>query len=409
MRSLINRMMCVMWCVLCIAVLPTPLCGEEKQEAGSFRRLLPYKTYARLTPVQVARFAGEDRNVDLLFDGRYEGPERAPDREVRFGDRTYRIARALRFENDIVGFIPAGHADSIITAENLQAGQMVSVFGFIIGRRRADNFVLVERLLTGDEEQPLPLPGYELRLRGPGGSAMTIDKEGSYSFEFPCRYERDETEKVTVAVTAVSAEEFGQRMAEMARDDDAEEVEVEDRPDETMPRRRYTRYDALTVYRAIGEERRLVAGFTDGFRRREGRFPSEVRDPDGRRVRIGGAFLTATGIFCLAPERSEELISRLDLLLPDMPVSVRGVTMSIMGGERLFLVDELSLPGLVEPPEPDFVWIVSVVSGEDRPSMFYREGRYRLQFPCSFDDRREEVMEAELSKVLVVEMETDGS
>ncbi len=386
----------------------SPAADEENGEEVR-RRFLPNKPYLQLDASQVTSLARDGRQVDVRFGTEFVSRTRVPsgDRQVEVRGNTYNISHAVRFQNDILGLIPSGHDDTIARAADLRSGQLVTVYGIVMRRRAGDNYFLIERLLTR-EDRIRPEAGYLLRLRGTRGTVKSISAPGEYSLEFPCRYEPGAVETVRVSVTAVSRRELDRRLADiLGATNDSEEAEQEgiDESEDVLPEREYTFYRPAFIYEAIGRGESLDAWFTGTFRRRVRNFPAGVTDYEGRRIRIGGAFETGPGpIVCLVPARNEEQLQKLNFLLPDMDVRVRGTTLRTIGGDRLFLADELDVPGLIEPPEPDHHWIVTVRPGSDRPLVFYREGRYILRFSCRQHGEREEVLGAELLQRQIIEM-----
>ncbi len=374
-------------------------------------RTIPHKNYFKLTSRQINRLAEERREVGVKLEGRFNSTESPPARNVRVQDVSYNIARAVRLAGNLVCLVPEDHIDSLALADELERDQEVTVYGIILGRRGGDTYIVSERIIDPGAAEGVQRPqaGYELTLESSQRDSLLVNSSGEHTFEFECRNQRGETEKLRVLVTEVTRQEFDRRMEQLSAEDDAEEVEADEQPEVQVEiERTYSRYEPVAVYRAIGEDRSINAVFSDSVRSVLTRdYPSRIRDEKLGEMRIGGAFETRTGpILCLIPENNPAALERLDYLLTDMAVSVKGVTLRAMRGERLFLVDELSIPGLIEPPETDNVWIVTLALG-DEITRFFELGEYRLTFPCTHEEDAAEPVRAELRKVQIIEMDVE--
>ncbi len=375
-------------------------------------RTIAHKPYVRVSSGKIAGFSRDARNVDVKFRERFERIVAVPANQIRVREQTYRIGQAIRLQNNIIGLVPQDHADSLRLIDGLERGQELSVYGITLRRRAGDNFILIERLVGENDVDAMAeaiRAGYELRIEAENRHSMIIDEKGQYNFEFGCRYQDGETEEILVDVSQYSRQEFEERRAELQADAEAEEIQSENDTEEPLDEQRsYSRYEPRSIYQAIGDSRNLDARFSATVREIRRDFPSRVRDAEGQQIRIGGAFETSAGpIFCVIPANNEDSVNKLDMLMEGMDVQIKGTTLQRVRGERFFLVDEFSVPGIINPPQLDFVWIVSFLSGNEKPRIFHEEGEYRFRVPCQHQEGEYERIVANLRAVQIIEMDLD--
>lgn len=381
---------------------------EQKEPEDEAVRRMEVKRYLGLTPDVVAKaiLRGVQRNV--RFNDTFEeaaSPSRAVQR-VRMGGRTYRIGVMFRTGNDIICLVPREQQDTIqkLGPPNpMRTGQRITVEGTTLQRVGGMRTLLVDRVLTGHEQESVI--EHELRIGWPGYRGVeprTITEPGEHIVEFPCRYDQEETESIRVVVEQRDREQF---LAQLEEEGEAEEEDTEGEEEE----KRYDRYDPSAVYKHIMRGNVLNVQFEEMVRGNPPRTPDRLRLPNGRNLRIGTAFDTYTGITCLIRQSDEDLVDLAERVVPGQSVIVWGTTLPSRRSYKPMVVDKLELPGTTRPGQSPHVWVVKLHWGEETPVRFYQVGSYGLTFPCRHVEGRPERVLVELREIRVIKSESSDA
>jgi hypothetical protein len=361
-------------------------------------RRIPLKDYVGLSPQQVWRLSSNGQNVDVFFTDSVRQVRRIST-SVRLDGRQYRIAASIQTAGDLAVLVPSEQLDTLKKVSNMASGEKITVEGRTIGVVRADSAVLVDRILTGGEETSHL--GHQLALFWRGGHQV-INKPGSYDLEFPCQYMPDRSARFNVEVEALSRRELRNRLDAAATgksESDERSIEFEklgiSGPDD------YRSFPEMEVYHHIQNRQQLNVEFDATVKSVVQDFPSSV-DIRQQVVRIGFAFETMMGLYCLVPYDVPEAVNAARMVLPGQKVEIKGVTLLPTRLLSPVLVTGLKLPTLKEAPTPPDVWLVGVDWPGEQRKVLYVPGRYTLRLPCQHAEGRHEVLRMELREVRII-------
>jgi hypothetical protein len=383
----------------------------EKKEI----RRMEVKRYLGVNPEVVAKAIMRGVNRDVRFEDSFEAAARASSglRTIPLRGQRYRIAVMFRTQNGIVCLVPADQEDTIQKMgppNPMRVGQKLTIEGTTLGMAGGLRTFLVDRVLTGHEERSIIQ--HELVLRWPRSRQQVqpkmIRQPGEFTTQFPCRYEQGETEQVRFVVQRRVRKEF---MKQLQQEQEAarETQEGEGREPEPEPReKRYDKYEPAAVYKHIMRDNVLNVHFIERVRGEPPRTPRRLTLPNGRRLRVGAAFDTYTGITCLVRAEDEKLTDLAQRIIPGQDVEVWGTTLPARASYKPMVVDRLNVPGTTRPGESEHVWVVRVFLPDQKPKRFYQVGSYALDFPCQHVDDRTERLVAELREIRVIRGEAEG-
>ncbi len=388
--------------------------SEQKAPKEKSVRRMEVKRYMGVSPEVANRAITRGLNRHVRFSDTYEGARSAPRslRNVSLDGKRYRIAAMIRTGSNLFCLVPADQKDTINKLQQsngIAVGQKITIEATTLGMAAPGGVLLLDRMITGEGEKSSI--EHQLVLRWPqarGVEPIRINEPGEHSVSFPCRHERGDKAKIRLVIKQRDRKKF---LAEIKKkkakttDESKDEEKKGDEEEEDEEDKEYRRFEASAVYRQIREGNRLDVEFEDKAKGTPPSVSRSIRLPEGRRIRLGAAFDTYTGITCLVPQKEEKMVELVNRLIPGQRVKIWGATLPPLDEYRPLIVDKIEIPGSTKPQQSDSIWDVTLFWSDIDSVRFYKIGSYNLTFPCQHEEDRQERLNIELREVRVISEE----